>query len=130
MNLTPEQLIKAKNAESAEALISLADECGVALTEDEAKFYFDKWRSEGELADKELADVSGGSQCVDGRSYSSDPPYYLITTWGNTCPGYTFVNSVAPRNVDNGTCYMCAHASKPRVPMYCYSRKADDDPYK
>ena len=66
MNFTPEQLKKAKTAKSVEELIALAKENGLELTEEEAKKYFAELHKEGELADEELDNVSGG--CGD------DPP--------------------------------------------------------
>ena len=127
MNFTPEQITKAKAAKSVEELLAYAKEIGFALTEDEAKFYFAQWHKEGELADKELADVSGGSQCIDGKSYSSDPPYKLITTIGNSCPKYQYEGE----GLDNGTCLFCFHVYKdPGFVMYCNVRFADNDPYR
>ena len=130
MNFTPEQITKAKAAKSVEELLAYAKEIGFALTEDEAKFYFAQWNKVGELADKELSNVSGGSQCVDGKTYSSDPPYYLITTIGNSCPDYTFLNSSDSRSVDNGTCYQCIFSSEATVPMYCRHRTIGSDPFR
>ena len=60
MIFTPEQLAKAKAAKSAEELIALAKENGVELTEEEAAKYFAELHKEGELADDELNNVSGG----------------------------------------------------------------------
>ena len=60
MKFTPEQLTKAKAAKSAEELIALAKENGIELTEEEAKKYYAEWHKEGELADDELDNVSGG----------------------------------------------------------------------
>jgi predicted ribosomally synthesized peptide with nif11-like leader len=58
-----EQLLeKAKTANSAEELLSMAKEEGINLTEEEAAFYFDQRNAaEGELDDDELANVAGGS---------------------------------------------------------------------
>ncbi len=60
MNFTPEQITKAKAAKSAEELRTFAKENGLDLTEEEAKNYFEQWHKEGELADEELDNVSGG----------------------------------------------------------------------
>ena len=60
MKFTPEQLEKAKAAKNAEELLALAKGNGITLTEEEAKKYYDEWHKEGELADNELANVSGG----------------------------------------------------------------------
>ena len=60
MQFTPEQLAKAKSAKNAEELLALAKAEGVALTEDEAVRYFAELHKEGDLADDELDNVSGG----------------------------------------------------------------------
>ena len=60
MKLTQEQLAKAKAAKSVEELFALAKENGMGLTEEEAAKYFTEWHKEGELADEELDNVSGG----------------------------------------------------------------------
>ena len=86
MEFTQEQLAKAKAAKSAEELLALAKENGMELTEEEAKNYFEQWHKEGELADEELDNVSGGScYASDGR---------MITTLLNDCDGKHFVCKV------------------------------------
>ena len=60
MKFTPEQLAKAKAANSAEELLALAKENGIEMTEDEANKYFADFHKEGELSDEELDNVSGG----------------------------------------------------------------------
>jgi predicted ribosomally synthesized peptide with nif11-like leader len=57
-----EQLLeKAKTADSAEELLSMAKEEGINLTEAEAAAYFNQLNAaEGELADEELDNVAGG----------------------------------------------------------------------
>lgn len=127
MKFTPEQLTKAKQAKSAEELLALAKENGIELTEDEAKKYFEQWHKEGEIADEELDNVAGGSQCVGGKTYSSDPPYYLIVTLPNSCPGFN----------DNGTgeadhnCSKCAYRKDGSGAVnYCSIRTKDNDPYR
>lgn len=57
---TPELIEKAKQAKSAEELISLAKENGFELTEDEAKDRFEKLNASGALSDDELNSVAGG----------------------------------------------------------------------
>ena len=128
MNFTTEQIKKAKAAKSKEELLAYSDELGCKLTDEEAEYYFDQWHKKGELADTELSNVSGGSQCIDGKTYSSNFPYYLITTAGNTCLAYEFAGH--SWGIDNGTCYQCAHHGDTLVPMYCEVRTADDDPYR
>ena len=60
MKLTKELLTKAKMAESAEELLVLAKENGMELAEEEAAKYFAGLHYEGELADEELDNVTGG----------------------------------------------------------------------
>ena len=125
MNFTPEQITKAKAAKSAEELIALAKENGLELTEEEAKNYFEQWHKEGELADEELNNVAGGSQCINGRHYSDDPPHYLITTCGNWCDKFEPVDKDSWRG---SACEVCVHRDG-TVPMYCKIRTAEHDPY-
>ena len=66
MNFTNEQLAKAKAAKSAEELLALAKENGIEISEEEAAKYFAELNKEGELADDELGNVSGG--CGDDNN--------------------------------------------------------------
>ena len=60
MNFTQEQLAKTKAAKSAEELLALAKENGIDMTEEETKKYFAELHKDGEIADDELENVSGG----------------------------------------------------------------------
>ena len=60
MNFTNEQLAKAKQAKSADELLVLAKENGIALSEEEATKFFAELHKDGEIADDELENVSGG----------------------------------------------------------------------
>ena len=71
MEFTAEQLEKAKQTKSVEELLALAKENGVELTEEEAESFIARWHKEGELADDELNNVSGGC----GGSSDPDPLY-------------------------------------------------------
>ena len=73
MNFTNEQLTKAKAAKSAEELLALAKENGIEMTEEEAKKYFAELHKEGELADEELSNVSGG--CGNSYDPHTDPNF-------------------------------------------------------
>lgn len=64
--LTPELLEKAKQAKSAEELLSVAEENGVELTEDAARAYFEQLNKSGGLSDDELSNVAGGG-CHSGK---------------------------------------------------------------
>jgi len=66
-NFTPEQIEQAKQAKSVEALLALAKELDIELTEEEAKLYFEQLNpASGELSDDELDDVSGGACKTSG----------------------------------------------------------------
>lgn len=71
MEITNELLVKAKAAKSTEELIAIAKENGVELTEEEAAKYFAELHKDGELADNELDNVSGGC----GGSSKPNPKY-------------------------------------------------------
>ena len=60
MNFSNEMIEKAKSASSVEELMKLAAGEGVALTEEEAKQYFDFMHSSRLLTDEELENVAGG----------------------------------------------------------------------
>ena len=61
MKMTDEMLKKAKNADSPEALLQLAEENGIEVSEEEAGRYFDLLHSkDGEISDEELNNVTGG----------------------------------------------------------------------
>ena len=130
MNFTPEQLTKAKAAKSAEELIALAKENGIELTEEEAAKYFADLHKEGELADEELENVSGGSFCSNGSTYSSDPPYNLIVTAANRCSLYWEADadsSIDPSGI-KGTCWRCRNAYYDQPITYCRRRTYGNDP--
>ena len=66
--MTHKDLIqKAKNASSPADIIRLAEENGVAITEESANAYFAQIHKNGELADEELADVAGGGCHHNGK---------------------------------------------------------------
>ena len=60
-NLTPELIVKAKAAKSAEELLALAKANNVELTEEDAKTYFEQLNANGAVSDDELDAVAGGS---------------------------------------------------------------------
>ncbi len=57
---TAEQIEKAKQAKSAEELITLAKENKIELSAEEAKEYFERLNKSGEISDEELDNVAGG----------------------------------------------------------------------
>ena len=127
MKFTPEQLAKAKTCKSVEELLAYANEIGYPLTEEQAKKQFEAWNKEGELADEELENVAGGSFVYGCSTYSSNYPYYLITTAGNSCDSYSADYKTWGRS--DGTCSVCLHRGADAVPLYCTYRKYGDDPY-
>lgn len=59
--MTREELIlKARTVKTAEALLALAKDNGLELTEESANAYFEQINKKGELADDELDHVAGG----------------------------------------------------------------------
>lgn len=71
-----ELILKAKQVQTAEELISLAKENGVELTEQSAKTYLEQLHKTGEISDEELGNVSGGG-CYHGDK--------LVVTHLNGC---------------------------------------------
>ena len=57
---TKEQIEKAKTCKSVEALLKIAKQNNVELTEEDAAKFFAELNKSGELADEELDNVSGG----------------------------------------------------------------------
>ena len=84
MENNKELFAKAKAAETPEALLTLAKENGMEMTDESAAAYFEIMHPKaGELADKELNNVSGGGcRKSDGR---------LIVSAGYSC-GYWAVS--------------------------------------
>lgn len=72
MKYTAEMLKKAKEAESAQALLALAKETGIDMTPEEAEQSFAALNGSSELADVELNNVAGG--CGN----SLDDPLYKV----------------------------------------------------
>ena len=73
-NLTPELIVKAKVAKSAQELLELAKANNVELTEEEAKTYFEQLNANGAVSDDELDVVAGGLGCPnDGEESEAKP---------------------------------------------------------
>lgn len=69
MELSKELLEKAKEAKSAEELMSFAKENGVELASEEAEEYFARLNKSGELSDEELGNVAGGGCQAHGLAH-------------------------------------------------------------
>ena len=131
MEFTKEMIAQAKNAESAEALQALAKENGIAMTQDEAKDYFDRLHKEGALSDEELENVTGGG------CFSRDPnePKYIRNDHNQRCEHWVCrtdgnhrwheatLGGLACNACHKGAyCFSCFHARpKPgKKSLYCY----------
>ena len=142
MQFSKEQIEKAIAAKSAEELLETAKAEGLSLTKEETEHYFKVLHTDPadaeciELSKEEQENVAGGSQCVGGKSYSSDPPYWLITTVGNSCPQQES-SLIRPEwwSVP-GTCGQCQHrlsggyCGGSDLVNYCTLRTVDNDPYR
>ncbi len=84
-----ELLQKAKEAKSAEELMTIAKENGVELTEEEASEYFARLNVSGELADEELDNVAGG-----GCQTSVNGEKYTVVTSGQRCFNGGYENNI------------------------------------
>ena len=71
MELSKELLEKAKEAKSAEELLTLAKENGAEITSEEAAAYFAQLNKSGELSDEELDNVAGGGCQTNGLVIST-----------------------------------------------------------
>ena len=84
MNFTPELVEKAKAAQTAEELLSLAKATGVEMTAAEAAAYFAQLNPKtGELSDDDLDAVSGGA-CSSNSDLPAVGTKVRITS-GQTC---------------------------------------------
>ena len=97
MEFNTELLEKAKEAKSAEELLSLAKANGVELTEEEAAEYFAQLNKSGELSDEELDNVAGG-----GCQTKVDGEKYTVVTSGVRCFNGEFENNIEIRFSVNG----------------------------
>lgn len=134
MDRMKELMEKAKAASSVEELIALAAENGITLSPEEGERYFARTHQEKggskagcELADEELDNVAGGSTCEDGRTFSDNEPYYLITTMFNTCSHY---KSGQPDKYCLDVCGDCKYSYRYDFTLYCTARTRNNDPYK
>ncbi len=130
MNLTSEIMEKAKQAKSADALLTIAKENGMEMTEEEAKAYFAQLHpASGKIADDELENVAGGGcHAKDGR---------LVVTEGYRCEGWEMnYNKISkesmelyklmgdkPENYYAHTCYYCKYLTTEVGMHYCNNEK-------
>ncbi len=117
MELNDKLLEKAKNAKSAEELVTLAKENGIELTAEEAKTYFAKLNAKaGELADDELGDVAGGKKC--GTIYHDGQP---VITDLNSCE--FFMDNDTKEKTPGGYCKDCFYFSTSLFLITCNNPK-------
>ena len=110
MENNKELFAKAKAAETPEALLALAKEAGIDMTEESAALAFEQLNSKtSELSDSELDNVSGG--CGGGYEAGRPQPRFAvgetvlyIHSWlGAT--RITATGKVVKRNYENGAWY-------------------------
>ena len=93
-----ELIAKAKEAKTVEELMALAKENNVAITEEDAKMYFEVLHPKtGELSDDELDNVAGGGCYAPGGN--------LLTTIGHGCKYYEEGRKTGAK----GTCCRCKY---------------------
>ena len=123
-NLTPELIAKAKTAESAEELLTLAKANNVELTEDEAKTYFEQLNANGAVSDDELDIVAGGLGCPDDGEENDAKSKFMIgkkvrVLDGKICPkchsnegviGYNLTAAAMTGNTMYVVCPKCNEA--------------------
>lgn len=118
MELNKELIAKAKEAKTPEELIALAKENGGEMTEESAKAYFDLIHPQsGEVADDELANVSGGGcHTDDGRE---------IVTVGHLCTGFICkkCGGSCVSTIVGGFCKDCGRAAYCDHCKYCTYEK-------
>ena len=85
MNFTSEQMNKARQAKSAEELLTLAKGSGVDLSAKQAGAFFAELHKEGDLSDEELDAVVGGKG-DDYISYSNFVNAQTDPGWAPICP--------------------------------------------
>ena len=132
MKFTPEQITKAKAANSAEELLALAKENGIELTEEEAKKYFADFHKEGELADEELANVSGGACYSSGVWGPNGYQKYAVVSplsYAEEC----LQNKIVCYRNDGEKggpyyCYQCRNYFTAGATCYCGARWEGHDP--
>ena len=84
MNFTPEMIAAAKTADSPAALIAIAKDHGITLSDSEAVRYFRQLApATGELTDDELDAVSGGG-CGGSSKPAAAPTLYGLNKVGGT----------------------------------------------
>lgn len=123
MEVNKDLINKVLSAKDESELIVIAKQEGLELSDELAKHYFEVLH-QNEIDDNELENVSGGSQCISGKTYSSDPPYRLIVSLYNCCPSF--------RRCADGAeiCGNCYFRREDGITTYCDARTVNNDPYR
>ena len=100
MEFNTELLEKAKEAKSAEELLSLAKENGIEMTDEEGAAYFAQMKKNGELSDEELDNVAGG-----GCQTKVGGEKYTVVTSGQRCFNGGYENNMKTVHSMNGDAY-------------------------
>ena len=100
MEFNTELLEKAKEAKSAEELLSLAKENGIEMTDEEGAAYFAQMKKNGELSDEELDNVAGG-----GCQTKVGGEKYTVVTSGVRCFNGGYENNMKTVHSMNGDAY-------------------------
>ena len=117
MEMSKELIAKAKGAKTPEELIALAKENGMEMTEESANAYLDLLHSkngelaDGELADDELDNVSGGGCHKDGK---------LVVTVCYTCGVFQCERCGSIETVHAGGYKYCSNCGKGATCSNCY----------
>ena len=109
MNLTPEIIEKAKQAASAEEILTLAKENGMEMTEEQATAYFAQLHpASGEISDDELDNVAGGG-CHSGDGRLVITCNYSCSNWEDKTQYRPEINCYVPCNAAIQNCQSCKH---------------------
>lgn len=122
MEFIKELLERAKNAESAEALLALAKENDYEMTAEEAEAYFAQMHKSGELSDEELENVSGGGRRKNGHLVVS--VLYSCEQWrckDHPNAGYVLLSSPGPDHLQG--CPRCGKVRYCKNCEYCEYEK-------
>ena len=127
MNFTNEQMTKAKTAKSAEELLAMAKESGIAMTEEQAKTYFTELTRQGELSDDELTSVAGGDKGEDTPPPPAPTEYFYqdfvgkgaASSWAPICPNELGLRTCGEcegnyYEQNNGNSYFCCNGHHKR----------------
>lgn len=126
MDLTNELLEKARGAQSAEELLTLAGESGIELTREEAEAKFALLRpTDGELADSELDNIVGGcgGSKTPAASYAVGQTVEFYDNRSNSA-NHVFKGKIESCKY---TKYSCSDNTSASKPEWVYTVRAKND---